>query len=208
VRIHDGIAVPRAPDVASNGFHSPLRLCVIGTIDRRKSQDVAVEAVGVLRNRGVEAALSLVGREEDPDFAQEVRTTAERLGIADRVRFLGEARSVDGILSETDILILSSVAEWTPLVLMEAQAWQKPVVASRVGGIPEVVVDRETGILTPPGDPEAIADAVQTIVADPHEARRMGARGREHVAAEFDISQTLQGLGIEVQRALGTEART
>jgi glycosyltransferase involved in cell wall biosynthesis len=203
VLVPEGIDIPApAPDASNGRFADPLRLCLVGAIDRRKAQDVAVEALGLLHDRGVDAALELVGRDENPSFTAAVRDRIRVLGLGDRVHFSSEADDIETVLARSDIVIAPSRGEWTPLVLMEALAREKPVVASQVGGIPEVVVGGETGLLTPAEDPEALAEAVAGLAADPAAAHAMGRRGREHVASRFSLAASLEALRAEIEREL------
>jgi glycosyltransferase involved in cell wall biosynthesis len=204
VLIREGIDVSAESSSDNGRFGTPLRLCLVGAIDHRKAQDIAVEAVDRLRNRGVDAALELVGRDENPPFAAALRERIRELGIDDRVLFSGELDDIRAVFDRNDIVVAPSRGEWTPLVLMEALAREKPVVASRVGDVPEVVVGGETGLLTPPEDPDALAAAVAELAADPMTAEAMGRRGRAHVASNFGLRGSLEALRSEIDRALGT----
>jgi glycosyltransferase involved in cell wall biosynthesis len=202
VLIPDGIALPGPGDAASaprTGFGDPLRLCVVGGIDPRKGQDVAVEALAFLRNEGVDATLELVGRTIDPMFAADVRTRAEELSLGERVRFVGELDDVRPHLRDVDVVIAPSRGEWTPLSLMEAMALEKPVVAASVGGVPDVVTDGRTGILVPPDDPRRLADAIREIIEDPTGAAAMAQCARASIEARFAIGRTLEAVNRELQ---------
>jgi len=92
------------------------------------------------------------------------------------------------MLAGSDVLCLPSSVEGLPLVVLEAMAQGKPVVATAVGGTPELVVDGETGLLVPPGDAGALADALEEILRDPELARRFGDAGRRRVLRSFSLS--------------------
>jgi glycosyltransferase involved in cell wall biosynthesis len=200
-QIADGIVV-QAPVRAVADFRSPLRLCVIGGIDRRKGQDVAVAALALLREQGLVAALALVGRETDSAFADAVRADVGRLGLEGAVEFVGEVADARGELARADIVVAPSRGEWTPLVLMEALAAGIPVVATRVGGVEDVVHDRRFGLLVSSEDPPALAAAIAELAADPPSAIAMARRGREHVERNFRIERTLERLESELVRLL------
>ena len=202
VRIPDGIAIPPAPAEPLNGFARPLRLCVVGAITPDKGQPAAVAALAALRDRGVEAELDLVGRVQDGAMAAALVEQARALGLDGRVRVRGETEGIDAALAGADVLLLTSRGEGTPLVLMEALARHVPVVATAVGGVPDIVRDGETGLLVAPGDPDALAAAVARIAADPAAARAMAARGRRHVEARFATEPCLARLGAVVDAAL------
>jgi glycosyltransferase involved in cell wall biosynthesis len=208
VRIADGIVAPAPPPSdAPRVFRSPLRLCLVGGIDPRKGQDIAVAALARLRERGVEATLELVGREVDARFAATVRDDARRLGVAESVAFAGEAADAGPHLDRADVVIAPSRGEWTPLVLMEALARGLPVVAARVGGVADVVADRESGLLVAPEDPAALAAAIVELVAHPSAAAAMARRGRDHIDANFRVERTLARMQAELELLLGDEHR-
>jgi len=201
VRIYDGIVLPAQSTPARPAeFGRPLRLCLVGGIDPRKGQDVAVAALAQLREQGIAATLELVGRNVDERFAASVREDARRLGIAGYVDFVGETDDVDVRLAKADIVIAPSRDEWTPLVLMEALAQARPVVASRVGAVAEIVRDGESGLLVAPGSASELASKVAALASDPVAARAMAERGQGLIRAQFSIQGTLGGLEAEVDR--------
>lgn len=208
VELADGVELPersfppervRVPPALPD---DPLRLCVIGGVGTRKGQDLAVEAVAQLRDRGLFVVLDVVGREIDADFAVAVRRRAADLGIASQIRFVGELADVPSHLSKVDIVIAPSRGEWTPLALMEAMAQEKPVVAADVGGVGDVIVDGDTGFLIPSEDPDRLASAVIEIIRDPQGAAQMASRARRHIEANFSVGATLAGLETEIYRLI------
>jgi len=122
----------------------------------------------------------------------EVEALLEREGIPDRVQFLGVRRDVPDLMSGADGYVLSSAWEGMPVVLLEAAAVGLPIVATRVGGVAEVVEHGETGSLVPPGDPEALASAMQGIEAlTPEERIAKGARGRGLVQERYGTDSVM-----------------
>jgi glycosyltransferase involved in cell wall biosynthesis len=117
----------------------------------------------------------------------ELQRLAGELGLGERVRFLGEVRDVPGLLKRAGLFVLSSVTEGISLTLLEAMARGLPVVATRVGGNPEVVADGDTGVLVPPGKPEVLAEAVLRVWRDPGRGRELGLAGRRRVEANFEV---------------------
>ncbi len=206
VRIPDGIPIPPAPPAPANGFGRPLWLCVVGAITPDKGQGTAVAALAELRARGIDAELDLVGRVQDPEMAAGLLDEAAARGLAGRVRIGGETDGIEAALDRADILLLTSRGEGTPLVLMEALARLTPVVASAVGGVPDIVADGETGLLVPPGDPVALADAIARMAEEPAQARAMAARGRRHVEARYAMEPCLERLRVTIDAALADAA--
>ncbi|MGP0064403.1 MAG: glycosyltransferase [Isosphaeraceae bacterium] len=109
------------------------------------------------------------------------------LGLGDRIAFLGEARDVLAVLARARMFVLPSRSEGIPLTVLEAMACGLPVVATRVGGLPEVVDDGVTGLLVPPADPAALAEAMVAIWDDPDRRDRMGRDGRRRAEERFDV---------------------
>jgi glycosyltransferase involved in cell wall biosynthesis len=130
----------------------------------------------------------LIGHEELSTIA-ELRAYAESRGVAERIRFEGFQSNIAAVLSDADVKVLPSLWEGFGLVLLEAMAVGKPVVASAVDAVPEVVVDGETGLLVPPGQAEPLASAVVRVLTDRDFADRLGRAGRERVRERFALDQ-------------------
>ena len=121
-------------------------------------------------------------------FERRIAEEARRRGVADRVVLAGEQADVPSLLAGCEVVCLPSHAEGLPLVLLEAMAAGKPVVATAVGGTPELVVDGETGLLVPPGDPAALATALRSLLDDPARAEALGEAGRRRVRERFSAA--------------------
>ena len=138
---------------------------------------------------------------EQPDFhleiagngscLDELRRLAAHLGIVKSVTFLGNVNDIPALLARASMSVLSSVTEGISLTLLEASARGLPVVATNVGGNPEVVVHETTGILVPPKDPTSLADAMLRLWRDPALRLRMGLAGRHHVKTQFDVRRMI-----------------
>ena len=118
---------------------------------------------------------------------QALRSLATMLGLQDRIAWLGNVSAVALLLSEMDIVVLPSLSEGLPMVALEAMALGRPIVATRVGGIPEIVVDGETGVLVPPGDHRSLAAAIGALLSDTERARTMGHAGQDRVQDAFTV---------------------
>jgi glycosyltransferase involved in cell wall biosynthesis len=123
----------------------------------------------------------------DGACAEELRRLVKELGISDVVRLLGEVQDVPGLLARGSVFALSSLTEGISLTIMEAMASGLPVVATRVGGNPEVVKDGETGLLVPVGDADALAAALLKLWRDSALRHEMGAAGRARIEEHFDV---------------------
>jgi len=150
-----------------------------------KGQSTLLEALAT-----VDAGAVLVGEdlEQGGAYRSALERLAQTLGIRERVVFAGRRDDVPGLMAGCEVVCLPSRAEGLPLVLLEAMAQGKPVVASAVGGVPELVVDGETGLLVPPGDVEALAQALRRVLGDPELARRLGEAGRRRVRERFSAA--------------------
>ncbi len=113
---------------------------------------------------------------------------AKVLGVSDKVIFLDFHLNIEGILGLMDIFVLPSLGEGLPVAVLEAMYMAKPVVATKIDGIPEAVVEGETGILVPSRNSDALAKAIVSVLADRNKAREMGRRGREKCLEEFSSS--------------------
>jgi len=121
-----------------------------------------------------------------------LRQQASELGIHARVRFLGFRQDVPALLAICDVFVLPSLSEGLSIAALEAMSAARPVVTTRVGGNPELVVDGETGILVEPAAPRPLAAAVTRILMDPTEARRLGENGLDRVRSRFTVGSMVR----------------
>lgn len=155
----------------------------VGRLSPEKDVPTLLRAAAIAA--GAEPSFRLVLAGAGPCLS-ELQSLAGQLGIAHRVEFLGHRTDVAAILAGAGLFVLSSVTEGLSLALLEAMASGLPVVATAVGGNAEAAIDGRTGLLVPPGSPEALAEAMLTLYRQPDLARRMGAAGRQRVEADFD----------------------
>ena len=165
---------------------------VVGWIGRmtaiKRVPDI-LAAFKALRDRGVQATLCLVGDGPDRDAIEQL---ASELGIVRDVLFVGYQRDVAPYYAFFDALLLPSANEGTPVVAIEALAAERPVVATRVGGVPDVVDDNESGFLVAVGDIETTADRLEQLAGDPELRARMGKAGREHVVPRYRVERLIE----------------
>ena len=160
----------------------------------RKAYDVLVRALASLCDRAWH--LTLVGpSDRSAEAIAALRTAIEETQLAERVTMLGPVSSerLAELYAAADAFLMPSLYEGYGMVLAEAMAAGRPVVASRVGGLAEVVVDGETGRLVPPGDAHALAAALSALASSPDVRARMGAAGNVRVAAKYSASAMADG---------------
>jgi colanic acid/amylovoran biosynthesis glycosyltransferase len=163
-----------------------LRLAAVGHLRWEKGYDYALAAVRRLADAGLPVRLDVVGGGFD---RRRTAYAVADLGLADRVNLHGatDAAKVRELLRRAHVLLHASVTEGLPVAVLEAMACGVPVVATDCGGTREAVADGVEGIVVPPRDPAALAEAVEALWRDPVRRRAMGAAGRERVRREFEL---------------------
>ncbi len=149
-------------------------------------KDIAtlLRAVALIAPHARNLRLEVAG--DGPCMGELVKLVGE-LHLGERVRLLGQVREVPQLLARASLFVLPSRTEGLSLTLMEAMASGLPVLAARVGGNPEVVAEGTTGLLVPPGDPEALAEALLRLWHEPDLRQRLGQAGRQRALERFDV---------------------
>ncbi len=166
----------------------PFNDLVIGTVSRLdpvKGVSFLVKALSQIDN----VCLAVIG--DGPERAA-LESLANSLGVADQIHWTGHKRDASRLLPAFDLFVQPSLHEGLPNTVLEAMATDLPVVATAVGGTPEAVVDGVTGLLVPPRDPAALAEAITTLLRDPDLQRKMGRAGRERVEKYFSVERMVQ----------------
>lgn len=169
-------------------FDAPL-IGSVGRLHPQKGYSDLLAALVLVRNRAPATRLLLIG---DGKLRSDLEAQAQATGLSESVIIAGTRTEIPEILAAFDLFVLPSVWEGMPNAVLEAMFSELPVVATMVGGTPEVVHDGVTGLLVPPGDPEALAKTIETLLADPDRARAMGRAGRQRVIDHFDIRTTVR----------------
>ncbi|TML83491.1 MAG: glycosyltransferase family 4 protein [Actinobacteria bacterium] len=172
----------------------PQDAFVVGWIGRMtgvKNTDQVLAALKLLRDRGVDAYLCMVG--DGPD-RERLERRAHDLGVVKRCLFLGYQEEVARFYAAFDGMILTSVNEGTPVSAIESLAAGRPVVATRVGGVPDVVDDGEDGFLVDPGSTEQLADRLEELARNPELREQMGERGRARVPSRYAVTRLVEDM--------------
>jgi glycosyltransferase involved in cell wall biosynthesis len=190
--IHNGVELaPSFPPLSRRDARALLGLpdhaFVVGTVARLdpvKDLGASIEAVARARASVPGVVLAIVGEGGERG---RLEATAAQLGVSDRVRFLGRRDDARRLLPALDVYVNSSISEGISLTILEAMAASVPVVATRVGGTPEIVTDGQSGLLVPARRPSALSAALQRFASEPDLRRQLGAEGRATVEQRFTI---------------------
>jgi len=196
VTVPAGVEVERfSPEVSGDhvrkefGLEGPV-VGMVAMFRSSKGHRVFLEAAGEIRGARPNARFLIVG---DGVGRSDIEGEIRRLGLGEVVTLTGFRRDIPEVIAAMDCLVLPALrSEGTPQVIPQALALGKPVVASAVGGIPEVIQDKETGILVLPGDGDALARAILSVLDDPKWAQAMALRGREQVLARFSFARQIE----------------
>ncbi len=164
---------------------------IFGRLSPEKGQAVAVDAWSEVASRFPQSLLILAGAGK---CEAELREQVAQRGLTARVRIAGFVDDPRTLMAACDVVLLPSFKEGLSMAALEAMALGRPVIASAVDGLPEVVVAGETGLLVLPGDRQCLAQAITTLFNDPARAADLGTAGRRRVAAQFDADQQLARL--------------
>ncbi len=205
-KIHYGLDLPRT-DVSNHRaalrrqLNSPHDAILLGTVSRlieQKGLQYIISAMSQLRNDYANLFLVITG---DGALRSDLKTQVANAGLQDRVRFLGWREDADAVMAGLDVFVQPSLWEGFGLVLLEAMARDLPIIATHVSAIPEIVQDGETGLLVPPKDAAALADAVRQLVDDPQLRQKMGEAGRTRLDNHFSEAKMVEATA-ELYRSL------
>jgi glycosyltransferase involved in cell wall biosynthesis len=194
--VSDSLSAPPVPGAgAIDAARSDRpRVALVGRITRWKGQHIFLQAAAWAHRIFPNARFQIAGAAlfDERDYDAQIRAVADELNGFGYVEFLGFVGNIPEFMAGIDVLVHASITgEPFGQVIIEAMAAGKPVVATNGGGVPEIVVHGETGLLVPMGDSAAMADAVCQLLADPPRARKMGDRGRQRVLEHFTIGHTV-----------------
>lgn len=209
--VHCGIQPELYNDLQSVKEHQRFDVVSIGSLQPYKGMQHLVNACAFLRDRGIPVHCRIVGDGEDRLLLEKLiaqtglSQTVELLGAMDQVSVASVLRSAQ-VYAQPSVITPAGKMEGIPVAIMEAFAAGLPVVASRISGIPELVIQDKTGYLVPPADAKKLADALENIYLNPTKASLLAVAGREKVLTEFELGVNVQKLSLLFQQALVTRA--
>jgi glycosyltransferase involved in cell wall biosynthesis len=190
--IYEGMDLALYPRRTIPGMRQASKPIVVGTVahlSREKGLKYLVEAASLVPEVQKRMRFVIVG---DGECLQELRNSAQQRGLGDVFQFVGFHSDTSQLMKSFDIFALPSLSEGLSSAILEAMAISLPIIATSVGGIPELVRDGDNGVLVAPKDPAALAHAIQRLADNPEESRRMGERGRERMEEQFTLERKIR----------------
>jgi glycosyltransferase involved in cell wall biosynthesis len=187
-------AVDRVPDRAAARARLGIEgggpvVGTVGRLEERKGHAFLLEALRRVAERETDVRGLVVGAGKE---AARLAALRDRLHLADRVRLVGYWPDLAEALAAIDVFVLPSLMEGHPLAVLEAMAAGKPIVATTVGGLAEAIEDGVSGLLVPPGDADALAEAVVSLLRDPERAARLGREARRALEERFSLEKSVR----------------
>ena len=214
ITLHNGISVERFQHNFAEmrayrkelGFDDgDFVLVTVAVLREQKGIQNMIRAIPSLLNKFPNVRYAIVG---DGDYRNPLEELANLLHVDDKISFLGYRNNIPEVLAASDLFVFPTLNDALPTVLLEAMATGLPIVASRVGGVPEIIVDGQSGLLVQPGEPSLLVDACTRLLDDRDFANALGIAGHEVVVQRFDINRQLKNLKslyhqlVEKERAL------
>jgi glycosyltransferase involved in cell wall biosynthesis len=200
--VYEGVL---ARDAAQENNHVGGIVGLVGRLTRWKGQHVFLEAAAQVRQQFPNTKFRIIGSAMfgEESYEQEIRALSRSLGLEDCVEFTGFRNDVPRLVDQLDILVhASTTGEPFGQVITEGMLAAKPVIATRGGGVPEIVQHDSTGLLVPMGDADAMAEAICALLSNPDLARAMGKAARERALQHFVVEKTVPRLEAILQRVL------
>ena len=180
-------------------------VAAVGRLSAEKGFDLLIDAVAELARGGVDVGLAIAGsRSEHARLA----THIQRTGLADRIKLLGFCEDPRVLYQAADLFVLSSIREGLPNVLLEAMAMRTPVIATRIAGVPDLIVDGESGRLIDPGDPASLREAIRALLEDKAARQRLASGGRRTIEERFSFRERMRKMAAVYDSTRSTTIRT
>jgi len=186
--ITNGIDLSRCGEKSDYALHYPVELLHVGRFFPQKNHEALVQAAAILKKRGCNARIRCCG---DGPLMEDMQSQVQAAGLSGQIVFEGVCDDILDRMARADIFLLPSKWEGMPMTVIEAMGTGLPIVASRVGGVPDMVTDGESGLLIPP-TAEALAQAIERLVKDEALRERLGTQARQE-ARRFSIEAMAQG---------------
>lgn len=206
--VSNGVAVTVDPAAAREvrrelGIGSDRPLIVhVGNVRPGKGHDTLVDATAALLRRRPDVTVVSVGGEKYSGSLDMLRIRAREAGLEGALRFLGPRRDALAFIAAADVYVNPSEVEGLPVTILEAMALGRPVVATAVGGVPELVEDRENGMVVPPGSPDALAEVIHELLESPGMQAHLGRAAAATVTAEYGLEPMVRAFEDIYRRVL------
>jgi len=204
VVVHNGISgINRGSPTTRGTTKSKFVMGIVGGIQPNKGHHVALAAIAKLAfEHGRPTYLRIFGETEDIAYRRRLESLTDQLGIQSYVQFCGASTDRESIYQSIDALLLTSFDESFGRVILEAFVFGKPVIASAVGGVPEIITNEENGLLFEAGNPEKLASTLRRILDEPNLASRLATNAAKDVQLRFRLEDTILRLRAEIERLL------
>jgi glycosyltransferase involved in cell wall biosynthesis len=209
--LYNGVDVPPTPAPADiEACRSEMNLPetdrvvgVVGNLYPVKGHQYLIDAIPAVLEKCPDTSFVFAGRGQ---LESELKHQVNRLGLSKRVHFLGLRQDIPRILALLDVFVLPSLSEGLSMAILEAMMAEKPVIATRVGGNPEIVLDGETGLLVPPKDSHALAASLIALLKDRDLATQFGGKGRRRAERQFSLQTMVSAYQSLYDECLRTES--
>ncbi len=189
-------------EIIGDNDNAPVCLTV-GNLSPRKGAHYLIEAIALMKDAGLRMKLAVVGESLSVhlDYERQLHQRIQELGLTEQVFFLGRRDDVPALMQQADVFALASNSEGTPLVIMEAMALYLPVVATAVGGVPDMITDNENGLLVDKGSPTQLQAALSRLVQESGLRERLTQKARRTTEEKFSLSTHVKGFAAIIKRA-------
>jgi glycosyltransferase involved in cell wall biosynthesis len=181
---------------------SPLTVGILGTIDSNKGQHIAINAVELLARKGHRVLLQIAGKVSERKYFNSLETMLKNSDCEKQVRFLGVVENAATFIQSLDILLVPSFDEAFPTVILEAFSQNTLVIASKVGGIPEMILDHSNGLLVEPGKPEVLATAIEDVLCNLDLLITLPAAALRTLQLQFDVTESYHSITAIIDKHL------
>lgn len=193
---HKGIDTSTfAPRQTSSQSNTEFKVGTAASLTPRKGLEYLIDAAARVLKHHDDVSFHIAGEttnDADEEYVEALQQQVREHGIEDSVEFHGWVNDMPTYLGELDVFVLPSLNEGIPGAVREALAMERAVIATDVGGTDEAVINGETGLLVPPEDPDALADALRRLLDDTDKRERLGQNGRDHIVEEFSVDSYIE----------------